>query len=113
MPGDARRHYLSAVVVGVGRTYFAIGVGLVVGGSPLRFRFAFLVLLTIAAQARKRHRFEAFFGDLEPARLADAVGAFVHPLERIVDLFELDAFAIGQDEVDLAIAFFGGKVVGV
>src|SRR5208283_2892489 len=81
--------------------------------SALRFRLALLVLLTIPAQARKRHRFEPFLGDLQPARLADAVGAFVETLERIVDLLELEALAVRQDEVDFAIALLGGKVVGV
>src|SRR5271163_3410571 len=55
---------LGALVVGVGRTYLAIGVGLVVE-STLRFRFALLVLLTVPAQPRERHRFEAFLADLQ------------------------------------------------
>src|ERR1039458_9776772 len=94
---------LRALVVSVGRTYFAVGIALVVE-SPLRFRLALLVLLTIPAQARKWHRLEPFLGDLQPARLADAIGAVVKTLERVVDLLELDPFAVRQDEVDLAIA---------
>src|SRR5450759_3899771 len=100
---------LGAVVVGVGRTCFAVGIGLGVE-SPLRFRLALLVLRTIPAQARKRHRFEPFLGDLQSARLADAIGAIVDTPERVVDLLELDAFAVRQNEVDLAIALFGREV---
>src|ERR1700682_2089408 len=94
-----------AVVVGVGRTDFAICVGFVVESPGLRFCLALLVLLAITAQARERHRAEAFLGDLQSARLADAVSAVVETLERVVDLLQLDAFAVRQDEVDLAIAF--------
>src|SRR5271166_3965740 len=103
---------LGALVVGVGRTYLAIGIRLVVE-STLRFRFALLVLLTVPAQPRERHRFEALLADLQSARLADAVATVVEALERVVDLLELDAFAIRQDEVDFAIAFLGRKVIGV
>src|SRR5208283_3650264 len=89
---------LGALVVGVGRADFAVGVALVVEAA-LRFGLALLVLLTIAAQARERHRFEAFFGDLQPARLADTVTAVVETLECVVDLLELNALAVGQDEI--------------
>src|SRR5277367_2941077 len=109
---NLRRSTLSVVVVGVGRTYFAVGIGLVIE-TPLRFRLALLVLLTVAAQTRKRHRFEPLLGDLQSARLAHAVAAVVEPRERVVDLLELDAFAVRQDDVDLAIALLGRKVVGV
>ena len=76
---------LGVVVVGVGRTYFAVGVALVVE-SPLRFRLALLVLLTIPAQARKWRRLEPLLGDLQSAGLADAVGTVVEALERVVEM---------------------------
>src|SRR5208282_6413336 len=102
----------SALFVGVGRAKLAISIALVVEAA-LTFGFALLLLLAVAAQACERHYFEAFFGNLESARLADAVGSLLDPLQRIIDLLDLYAFAVGENEVDLAVPFFGREIVGV
>src|SRR5271156_3319627 len=100
-------------VVGVGGAELSIGVGLVVGDAALRFGFPFLVLPAVAAKGGKRHRGEAILGDLEAARFADPVVAGVEALERVVDLLQLDALAVGKDDIDFAIALFGGEIVSI
>src|ERR1700691_4396834 len=99
---------LDIILVGVRRSDLAIGVALVVEAA-LRLGFALLVLLAVAAQPRKRHREQPLLGDLQPARFARPVGALVHPCEGVVDLLDLDPFAIRQDEVDFTVALFGGE----
>src|SRR5215469_8431507 len=103
----------SAVLfVGVSRAELAISIALVFEAA-LRFGLTLLILLAIAAEARERHRAQTLFGNFEPARLAHPVGSIRDALEGIVDLLELNALAIGENEVDLSIALLGRKVVGV
>src|SRR4030095_13425524 len=51
--------------------------------------------------------------DLRFATLADAVGSLLDALEGFVDRLDLFAFAVAEDEVDLAIALLAGEVVSV
>src|SRR5579885_2566985 len=75
-PGG-RHHAASEVLfVGIGRAELAIGIAFILVPA-LGFRLALLLLLAVAAQAGKRHRVEAFFGDFETAGLADAVASLV------------------------------------
>src|SRR5713226_5866426 len=106
------RNLSDALVVSVGRANLSIGVALVVE-TLLRLRLALLVLLAVAAKPRKRHRSKPLLGDLQAARLANPVVAFVQTLERVVNLLQLYPFAIGEDEIDFAIALFGREIVSI
>src|SRR5205085_9886093 len=59
------------------------------------------------------HGLEASLGDFLLAALADAVGAFLDAVERVLDRLELAAVAVGEDEVDLALALLAGEIVRV
>src|SRR5208337_4014268 len=96
----------------VGGAQLAIDVALILE-TTLSLGLALLVLLAIAAKPRERHRLHPFLANLESARLAHAVTALVQPLECVIDLFDFRAAAVGEDEIDLAVALLGGEVIGV
>src|SRR5580698_9044296 len=98
--------------IAIGRAELAIAAILAVEVA-LQFGLALAILLTVAAHARERQRFETLFTDFETARFADAIAAVTEPRQRVIDILDFGALAIRQDEVDLAIALLGGEVVGV
>src|SRR4029077_13061664 len=110
-PNATGRAPLAPLFVGLARHQASVAPVLLEALHGLRFLLP--LGLAIDAEPGEGQRLEARLGDVGLAALAHAIAAVVDASEGVVDRLQLVAVAIGQDDVDLAIARVARQVVGV